>query len=327
MNKRITTTLIALTILVSGGFSQLAYAVDPPAAGQALEIAPPLLNLVGNPGDTVNTTINIRDISASSLVVTSEVNDFTANGEDGVPKITLDSEEISPYSLKPWISPIGKLTLKPKQIQSLPVTITIPKNASPGGYYGVVRFTAAAPGMDTTGVSLSASLGTLIFLRVSGDAKESMTIDDYYTSKNGDRGSFFDAAPVDFSIRMKNTGNVYERPVGRITVTDLFGQTIANVNMNLEQRAVLPGSTRKFDAPLDKGVIGSRTLFGMYRASLSVSYGNNLTVQKNLTFWVIPWRLILGIVIGIIGLIIAGRVALNRYNERLLGSKNRSRRR
>ncbi len=56
-------------------------------------------------------------------------------------------------------------------MKNLPITINVPANASPGGYYGVIRFTATPGKLDQSGVALSASLGALDFIRVNGDAK------------------------------------------------------------------------------------------------------------------------------------------------------------
>lgn len=114
--------------------------------GQALEIAPPVLNIKANPGETVKTTISLRDVSTSPLVVRNQINDFVAAGEDGTPKLLLeDTAEVSPYSLKAWVQPLPEFTLKPREINQLPVTIRVPADAAPGGYYAVVRFTASPP--------------------------------------------------------------------------------------------------------------------------------------------------------------------------------------
>ena len=59
-------------------------------AGQALEIAPPVLNLKADPGETIQAKISLRDVSTTSLLVTNEINDFTAVGEDGTPKVIMN---------------------------------------------------------------------------------------------------------------------------------------------------------------------------------------------------------------------------------------------
>lgn len=327
-----TATLLAIALVM--GISVPAHAVttanQPNNAGQALEIAPPIINLSGNPGETIETKISLRDVSTTSLRVTSELNDFTANGEDGTPKILLNESEKTPYSLVDWVSPIPVLNLKPKQIENLPVKITIPKNAAPGGYYGVVRFTATPPDMNDSGVSLSASLGTLILLRVKGDAKEQVDIEEFYTSGiDGKKSSLFEGAPFKFSERVKNTGNIYEQPTGRILITDIFGKTVAAVNVNLEQRNVLPGTTRKFEQEFNKEVLGDRFLFGLYNAKLSLQYGDKQqTTTSSLSFWIIPYKLILLVLLIVAAVIVAGRILLKRYTDRVVGkSRGKSRRR
>ncbi len=328
MKRFFATTLVASLAVLTLGFASSARAVDAP--GQALEIAPPVLNLKANPGDTVNATINLRDISSSPLVVTGTVDDFTANGEDGVPKILLDQAEPTPYSIKTWVQPLSKLNLKPRQIEALPVVIKVPANASPGGYYGVIRFTANAPGMDSSGVSLSASLGALVFLRVNGTAKEELSFDKFYVSKtNADDASWlFEDQPLTFNQRIKNTGNVYEQPSGQIAVKDMFGNLVANVNVNLERRSILPGTTRKLDQPLDKSNIGDRMLFGLYHATLTLNYGeSNKQITSDVSFWVIPWRLILLILAALVALAVVGRMLITRYTDRVVTRSRSSRRR
>ena len=330
-----TTLLSTLAVLIAVAPMEAAYAVPTPspsspnAVGQALEIAPPIINVSGDPGQKIDTKISLRDVSTSSLRVTSEINDFTANGEDGTPKILLDQKERTPYSIADWISPLPALTLKAKEVKELPVSIQIPKDASPGGYYGVIRFSAAPPDMKESGVALSASLGTLVFLRVNGEAKESMTIESFFVTSDGEKKEgVFEGIPFTFVERIKNTGNIYEQPSGRILITDMFGNPAANVNVNLEQRNILPGTTRKFTQEFNKDALGNRFLFGLYNAKMTLTYGNKQTLSSSLSFWVIPYKLIIGIIIALIALVIGARVMLRRYTDRAVGkSRGTSRRR
>jgi len=297
--------------------------------GQALEIAPPLITLNIDPGQTITTKINIRNISGGSLIVTGQINDFVAAGEDGTPKILMDETNTSsnPYSIVDWVSPIPELDLKSKQMESLPVTITVPKSASPGGHYGIVRFTGTPPELKGTGMSLSASLGSLIMLKVSGDIKDSLSLSDFYTSQNGQQNSFFESAPLVFNEKIQNTGNMHEQPTGLVTVTDMFGKNVAKlgVNATAPQGNVLPGSTRLFTQALDSTVIGSKMLFGRYTAVLSVKYGDKQpTITSTITFWVIPYKLIIAIIIVLIGIFFVLRYAIKNYNRHIISSAEKA---
>jgi hypothetical protein len=294
---------------------------------QALEIGPPVLNLSADPGQTIKATISLRDISGGSLLVTNQINDFVAGGEDGTPKILLDDNTTSPYSLKAWISPLSQLTLKSKEIKNLTITIHVPADASPGGYYGVVRFTGTPPELKSTGVSLAASLGSLILLRVNGVAKESLSVEQFFADNNGKPGTLFESSPITFVERLKNTGNLHEEPAGVVTITDMFNNKVATLGVNQPPHDILPQSIRKFESPLDSSNIGNKVLFGRYKADLSVTYGaDKQVITSSITFWVIPYRLIaLGIVV-LIGGFIALRFTIRRYNRHIIGKAQKSRR-
>ncbi len=329
-----TATRTALLIFLSVGVAFCAlfpvYAQTPAApnqeAGQALEIAPPVKNVIADPGSSVEVKLSLRNVSPTPIVVTGEVNDFTAAGEDGTPKLLLDQNETSPYSLKAWLDPLPKLTLKPKEMKDFPISVRVPANASPGGYYAVVRFTASAPALDGTGVSLSASIGALILLRVNGQATEGMSVESFHTAHLSKPTTLFESAPIGFVLRLKNTGNVHEQPSGQAIVSDMFGNPVGAVNYNFDQKNILPGSIRKFDEPLDSKVIGNRMLFGKYTAKLKMTYGTDKReVTSTISFWVIPWKLIL-VVIGIlIGGFFLIRFGLTRYNDYILSKSPRRR--
>lgn len=305
-----------------------AYAAPTPPStngGQALEIAPPVINLSANPGQTITTQISLRDISNGRLLVTGQINDFVAAGEDGTPKILLDNQGSSPYSLRGWTSPLSELLLEPKQIKNLRVTIAVPANAAPGGYYGVVRFTATPPELKGTGVSLSASLGALLLLKVNGDVKENLSIAEFSVNHNSTSGPVFESTPLEFVEKIKNSGNIHEQPTGQVTVTDMFGKKVAVVNINMPPANILPSSTRKFTQPLDSSVIGNKVLFGQYHAQLRVTYGANKSiVTSSLTFWVIPYKLIGAGIILLIAAFFALRFLVKRYNRHIISKARKS---
>ncbi|HRF28158.1 MAG TPA: hypothetical protein PL051_00755 [Candidatus Saccharibacteria bacterium] len=313
--------------LTVGLVSPAAFAAEK-GTGQALEIAPPVVNLTADPGQKITTELLVRDVANVNLVVNNQINDFVASGEDGTPKLLLDPKDSeSPYSLKDWVQPIPQVTLKPKDLVKLPLIINVPANASPGGYYAVVRFTGASPDLKGTGVSLSASLGALVLLRVNGDAKEGVQIASFYASQNDKKGSLFESTPIDFVVRTKNTGNVHEQPTGQVSVTDSFGNKVANVNINLQRNNVLPSSTRKFSSPLDKTVIGNRILFGRYVATVKMTYGSeNKTLTEQISFWIIPYKLIALAVLAIAAIVFLIRAWVIRYKKKIISQTRRRRR-
>jgi hypothetical protein len=340
MNKRYINTIITVLSVISimGSSAAQVLAATPPKAapappppnfGEALEIAPPVIYLSVNPGQTIKTQIFLRDISSGPLVVGGQANDFTAAGEDGTPKILLDNaDNNNPYSMKTWVVAPATLNLVPKEVKTMDITINVPKDAAPGGHYGIIRFTATPPSLKSSGVSLSTSLGALMLLTVNGPVSEKLSVTEFSVNHSGKTGSVFQSGPLNFVQRIKNEGNIHEQPAGQVVITDMFGRRVATVNMNLPPRNILPASTRKFQEPLDKAVIGNRKLFGRYSAKLTVTYGKDKrTVTSSLVFWVIPYRVIAVIVVLLIAGFFALRLAIRRYNRFIIGQSSRRRKR
>jgi hypothetical protein len=243
MNKRyIKTIIIALSIIsIMGSSTAEVFAATPPKAappppppnfGEALEIAPPVIYLSVNPGQTIKTQIFLRDISSGPLVVGGEANDFTAAGEDGTPKIILNNEDNNnPYSMKAWVVAPVSLNLVPKEVKTMDITINVPKDASPGGHYGIIRFTATPPSLKSSGVSLSTSLGALMLVTVSGPVSEKLSIAEFSVNHNGKTGDVFQSGPLNFVQRIKNEGNVHEQYSATLTVT--YGKNKQTVSSSL----------------------------------------------------------------------------------------------
>lgn len=315
-------TLGLATILFSASAPALAAASNGPGSGQALQIAPPLLTLTANPGQTIKAQLELSDITSGPLVVTNEIDDFVASGEGGTPKILTGNDSNNPFSLKNWIAPVPQFTLSPKQVLKLPVTITVPKDASPGGHYGVIRFTGVPPQLKGSGVSLSASLGALVLLTVRGKLINNLSIKEFSVNKDGKTGKVFQSTPINFIVRLQNNGNVQEAPSGRIIITDMFGKTVAGTNINVPPHYILPDSTREFTTSLNKSNLGTKKLFGLYHAKLTVAYGTGSTTEQvvtgSITFWVIPYEMI-GIIIALLIIVFfAIRFWLKHYKRRII---------
>jgi hypothetical protein len=279
--------------------------------GQGLEISPPLAELKADPGQTVTAKVKVRNVTRETLIVNAEVNDFTAgNEEDGQPRLILEEGEKSPYSVKDWITTISEITLKSEEQKPVTITLQVPQNASPGGHYGVVRFTGTPPGVEGTGVSLSASIGALVLVNVSGDVQESAKIVELFTAQNGEKRGFFEYGPITLAERIENTGNVHIKPTGTVRVTNMFGQETATFSLNDRGGNILPASIRKFEQQLDK-----KLLFGRYKFQADVVYGSDSKIlSDSVTFWVIPYKLILMAIAAIIALIFI----IKRYNKHIV---------
>jgi hypothetical protein len=128
------------------------------------------------------------------------------------------------------------------------------------------------------GAAVQARLGTIVLLRVSGEAKEKLALESVSVP------DFLESPPILLEVRFRNEGTVHEAPSGEIEVRNMFGWLVAT--STLPVRNVLPGDVRKVEASVGDGL-----WLGRYTVSLSARYGDGHEELKvTATFWAVPWR-------------------------------------
>jgi hypothetical protein len=300
--------------------------------GNALKVSPVRIDVKMDPGTSQVITVTIQNLTSSKAILHPVVNDFVAAGDEtGRPNIILNEDEYAPsHSLKRLVDPLADITVDPGESRPVKVTITAPKDAPGGGYYGAVRFAPASTDGDKN-VNLAASVGTLVLLRMSGDITEELSVESFDVRKKdgetfGKPSTFFmDKSNISAVIRFKNTGNVQVEPFGTISLKR-FGKTVADYQVNNAdvRGSVLPDSIRRFDVSMDK-----LSSFGKYTLSGNFGYGESgqlLTVQT--TFYIIPLFMILigvGIILLLLFLIFVLPRMIKAYNRRVIRRASRRR--
>jgi len=253
-----------------------------------VSISPVRFELTANPGDTLQNKIKIKNPTDNIISIKVITEDFKAVGEEGhvVIDINENEENIKVYSLKSWIriNPT-EFILNSKEERIVDFIIEIPKNAEPGGKYGsVIPTISSSVGEEFTGATVSSGVAALVLLTVSGDVKENLIIESF-TAPN-----FLEYGPIPFEIRFRNEGTVHVAPRGYITITDLMGNKVEDIEFS--QFNVIPDAIRKIDKQLDK-----KWLFGKFNAMIVGSYGTSNTPLSPyiITFWVFPWKIALGV--------------------------------
>lgn len=267
----------------------------------AISISPLTFDLSANTGDTLIDELIVRNSGKETVNISVESQDFVASGEEG--DIAL-SEEKTTYSLSSWIKiDNGTFQLTGRQQKKVKFSINIPSNAEPGGHYASVYAYLRPSTEADTGAYIGQKIGSLVLLKVAGAVKEEATIDTFKTVK-----SWYEKGPVEFDVRIKNTGNVHIKPKGMIAVTNIWGNKV--VDIPVDQKNVLPGSTRHMSA-----IWQDIPKFGKYTATLLSYYGeDNKQITEATTFWIIPWKAI--IIWSVIIIIIVTAAYLGRHRLR-----------
>jgi len=318
--KLISSCLVAVLSLAALTLPASA-ATATPNSGNGLKISPVVTNLTINPGQTQTVTVHVQNVTSAAVTLQVFINDFTAtDDESGTPALLLNPNQYAPsHSLKRFVTPINNLTLQAGEARDVKAIVSVPKDAPGGGYYGAVRF-APASASGENNITLSASVGSLILVKVPGTIREDVKLLslDVHHESSGAQVIFTTSKGLIAAARFQNNGDVQEQPFGKILLKQGTKQIAAyEINDMTPRGNVLPDSIRKFTVNLDK--VGA---FGKYTVVGNFGYGTNgqlLTGQT--TFYVIPIFIIV-VVAAVILLILFCVLILPRlvrsYNRRVV---------
>lgn len=305
---------LAVTILLAISYSAVAGAEN---TANTLKVSPVRTDVEIKPGERRVVKVTVTNVTDASIKVHPATNDFISGDERGTPSLILDENKFAPtHSLKRFMSPLSDVTIPAKESKTIGVVISVPSDAQAGGYFGAIRFAPSKPD-DGGQVNLSASVASLILLKVPGDAVEKLALTDFEIKQNGKEGFYFGGSDnLEAAVRFKNEGGVQVGPFGKVSVKQ--GDKViyeADFNNKAPRDMVLPDSARRWEVPL-KNVQG----FGYYTVYATFTYGDkNQTIEVSKSFWVIPMIVVIGAIVGLlvlIGLIVAVWLSIRRRNHR-----------
>ena len=294
----------ALFLISLLGWSGVAYGLET----TRLSISPVTFELSANPGDVLTNQIKVSNLSDGALQLEVKVENIAGTTDQGQVQLT---EEETHFSLSSWVkADPPSFTLGAKESRVITYSITVPHNAEPGGHYGSILVgTVASDSLNSTGASTVQRIGSLLLVRVSGQSKEDLVVKRFnvhsfteqtseITSADGKTKvlipkvkpdlpqtsqSYIDKGPILFNILTHNNGNVHVKPIGFITIRNIFHQKVAT--LPIDQRNVFPDMDREVSV-----VWPRQSLWGMYyTAELGALYGSlNQTVNAEISFWAFP---------------------------------------
>lgn len=328
-----TTTLRNAKLLLPAIAVLGALFLAPAAQAGRFEVSPPKFDFTVNPGAVLRNTVNFTNKTGADVVITPDVLNFTYREGDevtGSPD-TYPADDIrTGTELAHWVEMDREPVLVPNgATHSFVFTIVVPEDAQPGGHFGMIELLATHPGAPS-GVGVTGGTGSLIFMRVEGETRDELNVERFHADDYSYRH-----LPVNFIIRIENTGNTHLRPVGNIFIKNMLGRQVASLTVNPQFRTVLPGSARRFDLVWEKKPVREsdsalrRELknfaFGKYEATLFLNYAEGKVVSKTVTFWVIPWLALAlwtgiaaaAIIILVFGLKAYNKAVIRRYEKKM----------
>ncbi len=261
-------------------------------------LGPGKIELQMDSGEKATKVIFITNRIAGEMNFKIATEDFKGS-HDMENTVILLGEEKGPYSLKDCLKPeVSEFTLKYGEKITIPVEISIPKNAEPGGLYGsvIVETNPIADKQQSgkEGVKIVSRIGALFFVKISGNVIESAGLKDFRTNR-----FFYEKGPILFNIAMENKGSAHLVPYGIIEIKDMLGRVAGIVEA--DPWFVMPDSIRTREIKWD-----GNWLFGRYGASLKVNRGyQDIVDEKTIYFLVLPWKIL---AIAGAGIILAGAI-------------------
>ncbi len=291
-----------------------------------IQTSPLPINLITDPGKSVTTDLRVKQAGGQTERLQVSLMKFAAFGQEGKPRL-IDREPGDDYF--DWVK-FDKTSFEaPNNVwQTVKMTINVPKAAAFGYYYAVV-FSRVGDDIQPDDRTNAIQGGTAVLVLLdarSPNAKRVVELDEF-SSKHW----LYEFLPGEFSMRLKNSGNVHAIPYGNVFITKGDKQ-IATLSINGERGNILPNSKRIYlsewtdgfpayknvevdgKVKLDKNGKPIRSLqwdlskltkirFGKYTAQLFVVYDDgkrDIPIEAKLTFWVVPWRFLLVVLIIII---------------------------
>ncbi len=265
-----------------------------------------------NPGETITKNISIINRIGKNVEFKLTTEDITGSNDPETP-VKLLGDETGPYSIKNFIKPeITNFSLDLGERINIPVTISIPKDAEPRGYYGalIVSNAPSVLGGDKTKekegkARIISRIGSLFLVRINGEGKELGRLKDFKII--GPSKTFYQNRPKGFEIEFRNDGNVHLVPYGMITIKNMLGTKVGSIPV--DAYFSLPNATRYREVLWQKGIA-----LGRYTAHISLYKGyGNTNEEASISFWVIPWKILIASFIGLIFLVSIFYYILTRF--------------
>lgn len=266
MNILVRASLIFCFCVLGGIF-----AVD---VTHAFSLSPLRHTMVVDPGKTAVAQVEIFNNENYSIELVPEIDAFSIHPDTG--HAQFGEGDIA----KSWIhTNVSTLSLSPQEKKIVNFTVTVPPGSSSQSHYLALFLKQKA--LDGQ-IGIGKRIGTLLFLHVSGPVQEKMQLQNFSSIKDNGKKMLH--------IQTVNEGSIHLIPKGTIDFFNIFGKKIGSVQINPEERKVLPEGIWR--TSLDVPQFG----VGRIRADLHLIYGQTeQTLFGTISFWNISSVLVIGL--------------------------------
>ncbi|MFF4779106.1 WxL protein peptidoglycan domain-containing protein [Microtetraspora fusca] len=232
-------------------------------------------------------------------------------------RLDLAAKDAKSTGVGAWVhTDRSDVTVPPGKSVEVPFTVALPDSAAPGEYMGGIVTSPAQAG-EADGIDGDRRLGIRIRLRVGGELKPSLSVEDLNVRYSGTPNPFGKGdATVTYTIH--NTGNAILSARQAVSVSGLFGRSDGQAGEIDDSPQLLPGGTWKVSVPIH-GVVPALRLTGTVTlvpllTDAAGSVAPLADVENTTHAWTVPWALLLFLIV-LCGLVVAALASRRRRTK------------
>ncbi|MFJ2304274.1 WxL protein peptidoglycan domain-containing protein [Streptomyces sp. NPDC087787] len=246
-----------------------------------------------NPGGRVEDAMVVSNRGKSPLTLAVYAADGFTTDTGQLDLLTKDKKSVG---IGAWVhADRTSVVLKPGKSVKVPFTVTVPGDATPGDYVGGV-LTSLRQSDEAEGINVDRRLGIRVKLRVSGDLRPALAVENLRVDHSGSANPFATGdATVTYTIH--NTGNAVLSARQAVSVSGPFGWLRAEANRITSPPELLPGESWKVKMPVHGVVPGVVLTATAALTPLLTDASGSTTALDPVTAtahgWAVPWTLLL----------------------------------
>lgn len=250
-----------------------------------------------NPGGRIEDAMVVANRGKDPLTLAVYAADGFTTDAGQLDLLTKDKKSVG---VGAWVhADRDSVVVRPGRTVRVPFTVSVPDNATPGDYVGGI-LTSLKQSDDAAGINVDRRLGIRVKLRVSGELKPRLEIEDLKVRYDGTLNPFGQGdATVSYTIH--NTGNAILSARQTASLSGPFGRLRADADAVAAPPELLPGESWKVTVPVHGVTPALRLTATATLTPLLTDASGSTTalkkVQATAGGWAVPWTLLLIVVV------------------------------
>jgi hypothetical protein len=293
-----------------------SWSLTPAGATPGQPSTRPSLSYTLDPGATVEDSITVWNYGDTQLTFRVYATDALNTSTGAFDLLPGDQ---SPQDVGSWVKiPQELVTVPARTSLTMPITVSVPTDATPGDHTAGVVAASKTPGRTTEGqhVVLDRRTGTRLYVRVNGPVRPSLVVENLSSKYHAALNPLDGELEVTYTIR--NDGNVRLGARPRLEVGDLFGTVAQRPGQPIPE--LLPGNavtfTERFEGvsatlrvstDVDVVPFAPRSAGGSASGEGEDSGEVGAPVEASASAWAIPWVLLGVLVVLLVTVVVVRR--------------------